>query len=86
MKAQDITIGTKAHNLTHSHLSKVGTVTECLAAGEVGKMDFDCRNIDGGDGITERCTGVGIRPRVDDQRIDSSHRPLNGIDKPSFMV
>ena len=86
LQAEDVTIGTESHNLTYSHLSEVGMVAKCFAASEVGKMHFDGGNIDASDGVAECHTGVGVGTRVDDQRIDPSHRPLDGIDKTTFVV
>jgi hypothetical protein len=86
LQAKDVAISPKAHDLTDGHAGEVGMLPKSFAASQIGEMHFDGRNLDGGDGISQRHTGVGIGTGIDDQRIDAPHRPLNGIDKASFMV
>ena len=86
MKAKNVAICTESHNLTYCHLGEVGMVAKCFAAGQVGKMHFDGRDIYRGDGVSERRTGVGVCASVDDQHIDPSHRRLDGLDKVPFMI
>src|SRR5919106_1185492 len=67
LQAKNITVGAEPHDLPDSHLGEVGMVTIALAASQIGEMNFDGRNCDGGDGIAQRHTRVGVGASVNDQ-------------------
>jgi hypothetical protein len=86
LEAKDVAISSEAHDLTDGHLGEVGMLTKCFTASQIGEMYFDGGDIDGGNGVSQRHTRMGIGTSVDDQRIDAPYCPLNGLDEASFMV
>ena len=86
LEAKQIAIGSKPHDLPDSDLGEVGMLAKTFATSQVGEMHFDGGNSHRGDGIAQRYTRVGICAGVDDQRVDTPHSLLYGLDEASFMI
>ena len=81
-----IPLGTLTHNLVCGYVSDHGGVAKGFPLGNVGNVDFDDRDVQQQQGISDGDAGMGISCRVDDQSGTGADGLLDPVDDITFMI
>src|SRR5713226_8495162 len=85
-ESQNIGMRPEAKNLPTANRGNHRFVPDFFASMDVGKVDFDGRNTDGGNGVPQGETGVGVSGGVQNDHVELAFRLLNPIDEFAFQV
>lgn len=86
-QSQAIPSGAETGDLGNDHRCDMRAAAERFTGMDIGKMNFNCRQGDRGNGIAQSDTGMRIGTWIDQNaRCSIASRGMNPVDQGSFMV
>src|SRR5438876_12337312 len=85
-EGEEIAAGAEAGDLADDHRADQRVVAELLAAEDVTQVYFNRRQAHGGDGVAEGHARVGVRRRIDDDRLSPVERRVDRLHEFPLVV